>query len=62
MLLYRLLTHPVCEQVTLGVFIGNNQFCSVRTRVVTCTSTYNPLFPLHGTERLSCAYDKYCFL
>ena len=28
-MLYRLLTHTVCEQATMGVFTGNYQFCSV---------------------------------
>ena len=26
-MLYRLLTHTVCEQATMGVFTGNDHFC-----------------------------------
>ena len=29
-----LLTHPVCKQVTtMGIYTGNDQFCSVNTRL-----------------------------
>ena len=38
-MLYRLLTHTVCEQATMGVFIGNDQFFSVSTRVSPLTSS-----------------------
>ena len=32
-MLYRLLTLTVCEQATMRVFNGNDQFCSISTRV-----------------------------
>ena len=38
-MLYRLLTHTVCEQATMGVFNWNDPFCIVSTRVPQLTSS-----------------------